>query len=452
MISRRIFTGFALVLATSASSANAQQGGKFEFTIRNLMRGPEVFGRAPSNVRWTLDGQWIYFNWLEPGSDWRLSTRQFRVRAQPGAKPERVTGPVMDVVFGDDGTLSPDGRTRLLTNGTAIAVVNASGAPRILTQTLDPKGGVKWSADGREVLYVSANNAFAMAVEGGGVRQLTDLRTSSGGRGRAAGPAAGRGGRGGTGETMNDSTDQRGSLVRQQTDLFTVIRDRAFTDSIARAEGRGGRGGGRGGRGGGGSDNIPGLEAATPRPITLQPGENVGTISVSPTGKVALVTASIPDSDTARQTLVPDWVTASGYAEPTYSRSKVGDNPAPAARLLFVSLAGGNVQTLRLAGDAPAPLRITSNVADWSPSGNSAIVWSSSADFKNRWLYIVNESGQPTLIEALRDSAWVGGPCNRCAGWLDGGRRLYYVSEADGYAPFPAHRPRRGTYSACPDR
>ena len=34
----------------------------------------------------------------------------------------------------------------------------------------------------------------------------------------------------------------------------------------------------------------------------------------------------------------------------------------------------------------------------------------------------------------LRDSAWVGGPCSECAGWYDGGRRAWYVSEADGYA------------------
>src|SRR5262245_30379262 len=109
----------AAIALTVAHVAEAQQQ-KFDFTIANIMRGPEVFGRAPSNIRWTQDGQWIYFNWLEPGSDWRLPARQFRVRAQAGAKPERVNGPLTEVVFAGAGTLSPDGTRRLLSNGTAL--------------------------------------------------------------------------------------------------------------------------------------------------------------------------------------------------------------------------------------------------------------------------------------------------------------------------------------------
>ncbi len=27
-----------------------------------MMRGPEIYGRAPARVRWSPDGQWIYFS------------------------------------------------------------------------------------------------------------------------------------------------------------------------------------------------------------------------------------------------------------------------------------------------------------------------------------------------------------------------------------------------------
>src|SRR5687767_1931808 len=93
-----------LAAALLAAPAAAQQSGRFDFTIANIMRGPEVYGREPQNVRWTADGQWIYFQWLEPGSNWRLPAKQFRVRAQAGAKPEAVApADIAAVQFADGG-------------------------------------------------------------------------------------------------------------------------------------------------------------------------------------------------------------------------------------------------------------------------------------------------------------------------------------------------------------
>src|SRR5947207_1586429 len=81
----------AIALFCVAAPASAQQSKPFDFSIRNIMRGPELYGRQPDNVRWSADSKWIYFTWLEPGTDWRERPRQFRVRAGPGAKPERVS-------------------------------------------------------------------------------------------------------------------------------------------------------------------------------------------------------------------------------------------------------------------------------------------------------------------------------------------------------------------------
>src|SRR4051812_16696091 len=119
MSSRRLAVAIAIAFPIVAQ---AQAAPKFDFTIANIMRGPEIYGREPSNIRWTLDGKWIYFSWLEPGSDWRLPARQFRVRAEAGAKPERVTGPLTGIAFNETGELSPDGTMRLAAGGSVIAV------------------------------------------------------------------------------------------------------------------------------------------------------------------------------------------------------------------------------------------------------------------------------------------------------------------------------------------
>src|SRR3954452_24460629 len=102
-------------LALLPATLAAQQ---FDFRIKNMMRGPEIYGREPQNVRWSADGKWIYFTWLEPGSDWRLPARPFRVRAAPGAQPERVTDAQMDSIapLVDNGRLSPDARLKVVSS------------------------------------------------------------------------------------------------------------------------------------------------------------------------------------------------------------------------------------------------------------------------------------------------------------------------------------------------
>src|SRR5688572_21858087 len=170
-----------LVAAAVLAIAPAAAAQQFDFSIANIMRGPEVYGREPQNVRWTADGQWIYFMWLEPGSDWRLPAKQFRVRAQPGAKPEAVApGDVAAVQFADAGIRSADNRKRLYVNsGTIVLHDLPAKTNRIVTQTLEPKTNVSFSADARQVFYTASDNVYSISLDSGAVRQLTDIRLAS---------------------------------------------------------------------------------------------------------------------------------------------------------------------------------------------------------------------------------------------------------------------------------
>jgi dipeptidyl aminopeptidase/acylaminoacyl peptidase len=438
----------APLVAAAAIPLAAQQKPAFDFTIANIMRGPEVYGREPANPRWTLDGKWVYFTWLEAGSDWRLPARQYRVSTAPGAKPEVVPRGAPEPVFADAGRLSPDGKSLVVANGGNITIVNAAtGTRHVLTRSLAAKSGVAFSADGRDVLYTEGGNAFAVSLDSSLTHQLTDVRTATD---SAAGPVAtpgggrgggGRGGRGGFGAVTTAGVGrdtaaaltQRGALTAQQTQLFGVIRDRAFEDSVNRAQGgRGGRGGGRGGRGGGGDEGNDAAAGIGVRTLTLPRTDRVANLAVAPSEHAALVTVLTPAPAPATQTLVPSWVTSSGYVEEINGRPKVGDAPAGVTRIGFMSLPSGDVTWLAV---SPPGRAATANVVGWNDAGTAALVFSSSADFKDRWLYSVTaDSGKLTLLETLHDSAWVGGPCNRCDGFIDGGRRAYYVSEADGYA------------------
>src|ERR1044071_9328690 len=233
-------------LAIAAAPLGAQRAA-FDFSIKNIMRGPELYGREPQQVRWSADGKWIYFNWLEPGSDWRLPARPFRVRATPGATPERITNAQMDSLapMVDNGRLSADGRRKVVSSGGDLYLIDmAAGTSRQLTQTFDIESNPTFSSDGREIFFVRGDNVYSIAVDGGLIRQFTDVRVAgaaapatplaTGGRG-GGGRGGGRGGSGDSATTARVDTSQRGVLERQQRALFDVIRDRAHDDSVRRA-------------------------------------------------------------------------------------------------------------------------------------------------------------------------------------------------------------------------
>src|SRR4051812_34785268 len=116
----------ALLPATLPAQSPARIAPGFDFSIQNLMRGPELYGHTPATVRWSADAKWIYFQWNEPGTDWREPPRPYRIRAEPGAKPERLTLAQADSAapYHADGMSSPDGSARVVEANGDIYVVS----------------------------------------------------------------------------------------------------------------------------------------------------------------------------------------------------------------------------------------------------------------------------------------------------------------------------------------
>ena len=394
MHSRFLLSAIVLPVALGAQSP----APAFDFSIRNIMRGPELYGRAPTNVRWSADGRWIYFQWNPPGTDWREPLRPYRVRAEANAPPERLTVAQADSAapYVADGPRSPDGRSRVVgANGDIYLVSLHDGSARRLTQTVAQETHPGFSIDGRTVYFVRDNNAFALSLADGMTRQLTDIRT---------GPAP---------ADSAKPVGQRGRLEQQQRDLFEAVRDRAALDSATRAERKA-------------------REAAGLQPIYIGATERVAGIDVSPNGRAALVVIAQPASS-PRQAEVPQFVTASGYVENLKIRTKVGDATGR-QRVLWISLPSGRATPLRVYGADTTAVGFVA-VAGWNDDGSRAALFAFPDNHKSRLLHSVrSDTAAFTTIETLRDSAWVGGPCSSCAGWYDNGRRLWFVSEATGYA------------------
>jgi dipeptidyl aminopeptidase/acylaminoacyl peptidase len=382
-------------IALFSASAGAQQ--PFDFSIKNIMRGPELYGRPPQDIRWSADSKWIYFLWVAPGSDWRETPKRYRVRAVPGSKPELVSPAQFDSVGAlvTVGQRPTNGRYMAVEYNGDIYVTDMNrGTTRRLTQTNARESQPQFSQDGSKVFFIRDNNVFSIDLNNGFLRQLTDLRQ---------------------GPEPTDSakaTGQRGRIEQQQADLFEVIRDQIRADSIAKALRKE-------------------RESRALKTYYTQRGEELNDIAPSPTGDAVLITTRIP-AQGQRSNDIPQFVTRSGYTEQIHGRENVGD-VQDKGRVALLNITTGNLTWLK-----PYPTDTANGFViplGWSDDGKHGAFFGYTSDNKVRVLQTVDASGKLTTLETLRDTAWVDGPCGfGCAGWYDNGRRFYYVSEATGYA------------------
>lgn len=402
--------------AQSTATLEPEPAIRFEFplTIRSIMRGPELVGRAPSGIQWSDDSRWIYFRWLPGGRAWSDSPELYRVPAG-GGEPEKVddeTAKDLAITFAR-GALSPDRKFRLSSlEGDLYLVERENLRVTRLTETEDVESAVGFRADGEAVFFARSGNLFERTLEGGLVRQLTDIRTGS--------PPG----------DPEEATGQKGFLQDQQEKLFEHIR-RLKTEEEERE-----------------ADQEEAREGE-PEPLYIPREERVQGLDPSPDGAFVALAAYRP-AEAAQRVIVPNWITESGYTEDRTVRTKVGDANG-SSRIGIMEVATGKTTWLDLyPADDDQPEEGGENRSrgsenpdlsralfiGWNDAGTMGLLASVSYDNKNRWLFTVDAAtGALTILDALHDEAWVGGPCSfGCAGWLPDSDRVYFASEETGYA------------------
>ena len=206
-VSVRLACGLAL-----APSVGEAQG--FQLSVENIMRGPDLVGTAPSNVRFSADGRYVYFRWRSPGVD---TTDQDYRAAVSGGSPERLPRFAVDTIAMADGAWSPDRAREVVVLKGDLWLVDRQGAKRRLSETAAAESNPGWSGDGRTVFFARDGNAWALDVNGGAERQLTDVR-------HGAAPKA-----------PAEPTGEKKFLRDQQRELFDFIR-RQVADQRVRAD------------------------------------------------------------------------------------------------------------------------------------------------------------------------------------------------------------------------
>jgi dipeptidyl aminopeptidase/acylaminoacyl peptidase len=365
----------------------AVASGGFDLSVANLMRGERLVGRSPSEVRWSEDSRYLYFRWREPEST-DTTTSLYRVAAE-GGSPERLTNEnAARIAPATQGRWSANGERRAFERDGDIFVVDRDGSEWRVTDTPGRERFPHLSPDGEIVYFIAANNLHAIPLAGGTLRQLTDLRMERRPAERA-------------------SESRARFLEEQQTELFGSIRDRAEQQKHRAA-----------------TDSA----RLGVRPTYLGERASLVSAEVSPSGRFALITVS--DRANGTQTIVPNFVTESGYTANLTVRTKVGDAQS-GQRSGMLDLASGEINWIDTGlGDRG----LSTMPVGWAPRSDVALVIGLASDYKDRWIYAVSPNASVRLLDHLRDDAWVGGPGLFTVGWLPGGDRIFFISERTGWA------------------
>ena len=182
--------------------------------------------------------------------------------------------------------------------------------------------------------------------------------------------------------------------------------------------------------------------------------QSVNDVQLSPDGRyITYQLVKHPEGE--KNTIVPDYVTASGYTEDIPNRTKVGAPQETAVSYIFDRQRDSIYQLLTSSipgikdipeyfKDYPKELeerkklnadrQVFTDGPYWSGDGKNAVVVVTARDNKDKWIMKLDAAtGNLSLLYREHNDAWVGGPGAYNFGWTDN-MHFYFESEASGYA------------------
>src|SRR5260221_1753445 len=418
----------------SAQTPSTPTPKLFELTVDSIMRGPRLVGYPQSGVYWSQDSQRIYFRWKQADEP-RLKETSLYVVNRDGSGLRRLTDDEAKQAPPANGELSKDKTMTVFTDeGDIFIYLHANGTRRQITRTVDAETNPHFTFDQKHIYFTRLSNLYVMALDGGSLDQLTDIRIGAG----AATPSA-----------SPKGTDSQEYLKKEERALLDAVRERAEQreDQEKKRKDREKR-----------------------KPLNLPTGQNAVSLILSPDGKYVIATISEPGAG-AKNTIVPNYVTESAYTEDITGRTKVGDTPGR-TRLVIIDVETGETKNLdhgQRLPSAPQAQRTEMNTTEqarvstgsgsdrvesqpktpaapkdrdiqlsqlrWSDDGKNAVLMARSVDNKDRWVMLLDAStGKTKALASMHDDAWIDGPGAATLGWLPDNSHVYFESERDGFA------------------
>jgi dipeptidyl aminopeptidase/acylaminoacyl peptidase len=405
----------------------------FELTVDSIMRGPRLVGYPPTGVYWSQDSQRIYFRWKQADEP-RLKEMSLYVVNRDGTGLRRLSEDDAKQAPPANGELSKDKtRTVFTDEGDIFIYEHSSGTRRQITRTVDAETNAHFTFDQKRVYFTRQNNLYVIALDGGSIEQLSDIRIGGGGAAPSATPKG---------------TDSQEYLKKEERTLLDAVRERAEQREEQEKKRK---------------------EREKRKPFSVPTGQNVSNLTLSPDGKYVIAIVSEPAAG-AKNIIVPNYVTESAYTEDLPGRTKVGDTQGR-VRLVLIDIETGETKNIdhgQKLSAAPPAQRTEMNATEqqvstgsssdrvdsqtktpptpkdrdvqlsqlqWSEDGKKAVLSARSADNKDRWVMLLDPpTGKTKVLATVHDDAWVDGPGVNTLGWLSDNAHVYFESERDGFA------------------
>lgn len=401
----------ALIINTIQASVQAKSVEKPrpQLSLEKIMAGPEFYGTPPSNPVWAVDGKTLYFQWKKP------EEKTTEIYAVSLAKPvpvkisreEILKNPPISPISGGRGGLIfgrfgsqwqwDKAKKRLLVNqnGDIFLYDLTTKKAEQLTFTDEKESNVGFTFDQKKVYYLSGENLFLLSLTDRSWRQLTSFT-------REKQP-----------EPKKPNEVEKW-YEDQQKALFKEIFHMGF-EGFRR-----------------GQELLPPLSqtAARRKPFALKENQRLLSAEPSPDEKYVLFILS-EEVPGVKTTIVPNYVTRSGYTETIPSHTKAAENPQ-VYRLGIMNTENGEVCWVDYGqGDR----QINPRQWFWSPDGQKCLLTAEAEDRKDAWLFLLDvASGKTTVLEQVHDEAWVGPLGLTNVFWWPDSQHISYISEKNGYA------------------
>lgn len=374
-------------------------------TVEKIMRDPKWMGTSPSNYRWSDNSRFLYFDWNPEGKDksqvYRLdvASKKYELSSDSLAKLDEAP----QYIFNQDKTLAVFEREGDL------YVKNKDKVKR-LTETIERENPLSFLLND-ELVFQRNENVYTLDLNNNTVRQLTNFQ-------RGVAPKA-----------EQKLSDQDEWLKKDQEQLFEVFKE---------------------------EDRLKDKTKKKENKKTLYLGDAyLGGLSVSPDGQFITYRLIYPAKGN-RNTIVPDFITRSGYVEDLNMRTKVGNELTQFKSFVYkvkqdtalevkASYIPGIKDLPAYLSDYPERLaelqkankdrQVSWGVGSWSPNAKYAVITAKAQDNKDFWILKINpEDASLVQLDRQHDDAWISGPgIGRDVKWLNE-HTFYFNSEASGYS------------------
>ncbi|WP_411273359.1 prolyl oligopeptidase family serine peptidase, partial [Daejeonella sp.] len=387
-------------------------------TVEKIMRDPKWIGVAPANIQWDENSKNIYFTW-NPEKSGTDALYQISLQKRNPEKVADITRRTLD-----RGTLAYS-RDRLKTvferSGDLILKNTITGAENVLVNTVERESNPAFNKDESQVIFQRGDNLYAISLNNGALSQLSNLTRI---RPRP----------------VSSLSKQDDWLKKDQLNEFDIIKEKDADRKDAEKKSK--------------DDAVK-----RPKEFYLDDRSALNSVRISPDERYIVFRVS-KSAEGNRNTIVPNYVTASGYTEDISGRTKVGNMQATFESYVY-DIQRDSIYPISTK-DIPGIKDLPDYVKDyseqlaertkknedrkvfvvgpfWNSDGSHAIVTVTSLDNKDRWIMILDPvSGKLSLLDRQRDEAWIGGPGINSfnggnLGWIDN-NTLYFQSEASGFS------------------